>query len=453
MRNWARDLVNPIPAARREHPAVAGATVLALLALAVYCGVTRHIPLLSSPSGTTVRAEFAQANFVNDQTPVRVGGVDVGYVSAVRLDSRRDLAVVTMRLSNPQVAVKRDALAAIRWRTMLGGTFFIDLDPGSPSAQPLGDATIPASHTSNQVEFDDLDQVFAGRTADGPRVFLREMRSALADPPGFDRALSALTTMTPTIAGGAAAIRGQDSDDLRHLVAGSAATVAALGHDTSALQGLVIGMQGTLDVTDRERNALGRTIDLSPGALDSTSTTMRDVAQTLDHLDPLVASLRPGARELAPATAAATPALQALQALLADAKPLLAPLGGALASLASAGRAGVPLMQRLTPTLTRLRTGIDPWLASRDAATGMRTYAAIGPTLAAIDSGASEFDGEGYWLHFPSQADTRTVVLGLPGGSGTAPAASMCSQRGVSAVRCAALIVALQQIFGPGARR
>ena len=442
MRAWVRDLVNPIPAARREHPLAAGLLLLAAIALLAYCGVAHRIPLLGGESGTLVRAQFTAANFVDDQTPVRVGGVDVGHVTSARLEPRRNLALVTMRITNRHVVVRRDALAAIRWRTLLGGTFYIDLDPGSPSAPPLGATAIPVAHTSTQVEFDDLAQVFAHRTADGPRVFLHEMRAALADRAAVGSALRALTDSTPTIAAGLAPMRGSEPHDLRRLVAATGASAGALARDTAALRGVVTGMQGTFAVTAGHRRALGRMIELSPPALDATAQTMRRLDVTLSHLDPLVTALRPGARALAPATAAATPTMGALRTLLTDARPLLRSLGGSLTALSHAGGAGVPLMRALTPTLTRLRTQLDPWLARRDASTGLRTYEALGPTFGAIDAAASEMDGEGYWLHFPSQTDTRSIVVG------GAPAQRMCDAHGVDHARCAAVLAALSRAFG-----
>jgi ABC-type transporter Mla subunit MlaD len=445
-----RDLVDPIPATRREHPLAAGAIVLALLALFVYSCITHSIPLVSHDAGRIVRAEFKSANFVDNQTPVRVGGVDVGHVSAVHLNADRGRALVTMRITNPHLVVKRDALATIRWRTLLGGTFYIDLDPGSPSAASLADSVIPASHTAAQVEFDDLNQVFAGRTAHGPRVFLRETRQALADRGVVGAALRSLSTSTPTIAAGVAPLRGRRSDDLRRLVAATGTTTAALARDTVALQRLVTRMDGTFAVTAAERRALGRLIELSPGALDSTAQTMRRLDVTLGHLDPLVAALRPGARALGPATSAATPALGALRALLGDARPLLGSLRPSLASLARAGRQGTPLMRGLMPTLARMRTELDPWLARRDPSTGMRTYEALGPAFGAIDSGAGELDGEGYWLHFPTQTDTRSIAVGLPGGTGVASLRSLCRTRSVDHGRCDSVIAALGHILGSG---
>jgi hypothetical protein len=105
------------------------------------------------------------------------------------------------------------------------------------------------------------------------------------------------------------------------------------------------------------------------------------------------------------------------------------------------------------PTLTRLDTQIDPWLARRDPTTGMKTYEALGPTFAAIDSGASEMDGEGYWLHFPTQTDLRSIVLSLPGGSGLKPASSLCTRPGINLSRCASVIAALDRVFGGQGRR
>jgi virulence factor Mce-like protein len=449
---WLDDLVNPIPATRREHPLASGLIVLATIVVLVVCAVTHRIPLLSGEHGTLVRAQFAAANFVDDQTPVRIGGVDVGHVTSVHLGSQRDRALVTMRITKPHVVVGHDAMAAIRWRTMLGGTFYIDLDPGSPSAAPLGSGTIPLTRTSTQVEFDDLDQVFAHPTSNAPRVFLREMRAALSDRGATDSALHALTTDTPTVATGIAALRGQRSDDLRRLVASTGATARALARDTAALRGLVTGMRSTFAVTAAQRGVLGRLIELSPPALDATASTMQRLDATLGHLDPVASALRPGARALAPATAAATPALRALRTLLDDSRPLLHSLRGSLAALSQAGRAGTPLMRGLMPTLARLGTELDPWLARHDPSTGLRTYEAIGPTFGAIDSGASEMDGEGYWLHFPTQTDSRSIVLGLPGGTGLAPARSLCTAHGVARARCASVLAALDRVFG-GARR
>jgi hypothetical protein len=110
-------------------------------------------------------------------------------------------------------------------------------------------------------------------------------------------------------------------------------------------------------------------------------------------------------------------------------------------------------MRALTPTLERLQTQIDPWLAQIDPTTGMRTYEAIGPTFAAIDSGASELDGEGYWLHFPTQTDLRSIVVGLPNGAGVASARSICALPGVNLGRCDGVLAALGSLFGGPQKR
>jgi hypothetical protein len=60
-------------------------------------------------------------------------------------------------------------------------------------------------------------------------------------------------------------------------------------------------------------------------------------------------------------------------------------------------------------------------------------------------------DGEGYWLHFPTQTDLQSIVLSFP--SGSAPASSLCTRPGINLSRCASVIAALERVFGGQGRR
>ena len=439
---WIENLFNPLPR-RRTHVVRTGAVLLTVIGLAVYASVSHNIPLVRIDGGHVVRAEFKSANFVYAGTPVRVGGVDVGRVDKTHLDPARRVAIVEMRLNDNAPTIKRDALAHLRWRTMLGGTFYVDLQPGSPSAPPLGVGPIPTSQTGSQVEFDHITQIYAGHTAGAQRTVVRELRRALDAPTSVGTALATLSATVPTIEQGTAPVLGREPGDLRKLVAATSKTVAALGDDADRLSGLVTGAAGTFGTLARERRALGETVELSPSALDSTDATMRRLNTTLGHLDPVVTRLRPGARTLYAATRGARPTLVSAERLLRDARPLLRSLSPAFASLQRASADGAPLMRGLLPTLDRLRDELLPWLDRRDPGTGLRTSEAIGPTLGAIASAAGEFDSGGYMLHFPSQTDQRSVVTGLP-TCGPLPTRQQ--------TRCDSLAATLRAVFG-GRRR
>ena len=401
--------LEPVPAAHREHPLRIGFAVLAAGTLALWFCLTHSLPFLTHQHGRLVRAEFASANQVDTRTPVRVGGVDVGKVDAIQLEPGRRVALVTMRISDSGVTLHSDASADLRWRTMLGGRMYVALDPGSPSAPPLGERTIPADRTDSQVEFDHLNQVYDRDTPHWQRTVLHELPTALSQ----GRAAAAIDALSPsldTVAHGVEPMLGTQPDDLTRLVQATARTARALGADRRQLQGLVDGAAATLGTTAAHHAALGGAMQLTPPALDETIAAMRRVRTTLADLDPLVASLRPGVRVLPTAARTTRPALITADDLLRRARPLLRDLGPAMRSLGVASAAGRPLLRDLDPTVTRLRDELTPFLGYRDQDTGLRVYQAIGPTMSVLASAAGEFDGEGYWLHFPVEPGERTVA-------------------------------------------
>ena len=454
LRNALRRRLDFVPAQQRPRHGLIGAVVLAVAALALFSAVTHNIPLLRGEPGRVVRAEFASANQVSARTPVRVAGVEVGKVDEVGPGRAPGTAIVTMRITNDDIVLKRDAQADIRWRTLLGGNMYIDIRPGSSSAPALDGEVIPVDRTSSQVELDDVNQVFDGQTAEAERTLLREFRRGFADPESAGAAIEALGPSLRTVGRGVEPLRGTESDDLRRLVAATAQTVEGLGRDSAALRDLVAGGRRTLAVTNARRSELGELIELTPPSLDSTLTTMVRLRTTLDHLDPLVARLRPGARALAPATLAAAPTLDQAEALLREARPILRDAGPALDALRRASLTGVPLLRALDPTVRRLDGELLPFLARRDPATRLRNYEAIGPAFSAVGGSAAEFNDLGFVIQFPAPGGPNSALTasGAPPGSsaGSRLLVRQCERNASTAERgrCAAAARLVARIFG-----
>lgn len=412
LREAVRGFTDPRPARASQNHVRNGAILVGVVAFVCYCAFTANIPLIRGEPGKPVRAEFAATNQVDDETPVRVAGVEVGKVKKVEAagDPRRG-SVVTFRVTDDGVSVRRDARAEIRWKTLLGGEMYIDLHPGSPSAPELGDATIPASRTSSQVELDDVLRPYNGNTEQAQRGVLKGLAVGFGTPGAAGKSLETLPALR-TVERGMRPLRGRARDDVRMLTAATAKTVEALGEDPAALQGLVSGADRTLRAVRNRREDLGELIERSPATLDDTAVTMTRLRATLDHLDPLVSRLRPAARELAPASNTATPALRQANALLAQARPLLRNARPAFANLERAGRAGAPLLRKLNPILHRVDSEVIPFLNTRDEETKLRTFEAIGPFFAAAGGAGAEFDKEGYRfrLTVPSGSNSGVTV-------------------------------------------
>lgn len=405
------------------HPSArTGAVVIGLVALVLVAAITHYVPLLSGSSGQEVRAEFLAANQVNQYTPVRVDGVRVGTVKSIGPGDSANTSLVTMSIDEHHLKLHSDASASVRWRTILGGNMFVDVQPGSASAPPLGGAVIPASHTSSQVELDQLVQIYAGRTAEDQRAMLRGLRATFTDAAGIGRTIRTAGPSLATIGRGLAPLRGSQTDDLRQMVASTARTATGLGQDPAALQALVDNADRALAVADARRLDIDHLLALAPSSLHSMRTTLARLMTTLAHLDPVVARLRVAAPLLAPAANAATPTLRQAQILLSKARPLLADATPTFIALARASATGVPLIHGLSPTVNRLNSDILPFLRRRDNGTQLLNYEAIGPFFSSIDSIASSLNAAGHMLQFAVAPGPNSV---LPLNSRPATAAAL----------------------------
>ena len=86
---------------------------------------------------------------------MRIAGVEVGKVISTERDG--DATKVTFTVDGAGRPIHDDAFAAIRPRIFLEGNFFVELDPGSPSAPEMDSGgTIPVSHTSTAVQLDEV---------------------------------------------------------------------------------------------------------------------------------------------------------------------------------------------------------------------------------------------------------------------------------------------------------
>ena len=363
-----------------------GAIFSAFVAIFLFIIYTKpSIPFLGG-GGQTVTANFAYAaDVVPGRTPVRVYGVDVGTVSGVELNPHGRGVRVTMSVSG--VRLHSDATASLRWRTLLGLNYYVDLLPGSPSAPRLGNATIPESRTSSQVELDQVLEPLNGKGRQALGTMIDQFDAGFSDPAAMRQTFQAAGPAMRNLAAGLPGLRGtQPGTDLPKLIASTNRWMGALASEDATLGSMVSSGATALSVTAANRIDLGATFDNAPGALAQTQATMVRLRTTLSTLDPIARQLEPGAGKLYAAAVEARHALSAATPLLATLKPTLAAIRPSVNSLAAAAKVGTPVIDNLTPILQRTLTSYIPWLNTTDSETKLKEYEAIGPTLASVSS-------------------------------------------------------------------
>jgi virulence factor Mce-like protein len=276
-------------------PFRAGILALVLVVLFTYFGFSKANPFANPYE---FKAVFNDVNNLKPKSPVRIAGVEVGKVVKVEpVSDGEGAAEVTMELEEKALPIKEDAELKIRPRIFLEGNFFVDLEPGSPSADELeADETIPVTQTAAPVQWGDLLTALQSDTRSDLQTFLREYSKALdrGGAEGFNEAIRYWEPAYRNSSLANDATLGQDADhDLQRVLRGQQKTFAAIVEDERALKDLVTNFSVTAGAFAREDAALAASIP-------ALRETLRIGHPALASLNSALPSLRAFARDALP---------------------------------------------------------------------------------------------------------------------------------------------------------
>ncbi len=414
---WRRYDRTPVKDLGRSNPTRFGVIVIVILLIAAYFGFTKHIPF---KHGFRLKAVFSTAVNVRKSSPVRIAGVDVGKVSHIAREGNAGL--VTMEIESSGLPIHSDATVKIRPRTFLEGNWFVELQPGSPSAKVLSSgATLPITQTSDPVQ---LDQVLDALNTD-TRANLQNFLIGYGD--GLTRKPDAAENaeQDPELYGlnGAQALnkayqRGPSS--LRATAVLNQAITGTVPNDLSALVASIGKVTSALNVHEQQLgelivnfNAFFRSFADQSASLRATVAELPSSLSAIDRGFPALGAALPPARTFAldilpgvkatPATVTATlPWIEQVQASLAPNE-----LGGVAEGLAEAApwlaqaaeRTGpLPAADRSCSASARRTSSSRP--ATRSCRTerarpASKTTRSSGTALVGLNSIGQNFDGNG----------------------------------------------------------
>ncbi len=319
--------------ARRRLPSpLIGALLLIVAIVGPYIAFSKHIPFTGH--GYELTATFHNAVAIAPKSPVRIAGVDVGEVLDTSSAGRN--TDVHFTVDEDALPVSADAQVKIRPRIFLEGNYFLELDPGSPSAPELASGeTIPVGQTATAVQFDEILTALQapqrnqlGRLLEGYGTALTHQPTAAEDETQDPRVrgLSAAEALNLSFDSGAKAGRagsqvaeaflGTEPHDLSLLISGAARTFGAVSLHEQQLRDLVSNWNRFTGALAAESVNLGRTLDELPETLETTRSSLANLSRTLPVLRRWALELRPALAEL-PAT------IDAANPWLAQAQPLL----------------------------------------------------------------------------------------------------------------------------------
>ncbi len=397
-----------------------------------YLAFTGHVPFTSY--GYELKATFSNSANIADKSPVRIAGVEVGQVISSSRDGND--TVVTFTVEGSGRPIHSDAFAEIRPRIFLEGNFFIELNPGSPSAPEMSSgATIPVSRTSTAVQLDEVLSALQSPVRADLSHLLESYGEALTRKPnaaedatqlpevqgktgaeGLNGALHYGGTAGRYSAQVSNAFLGTQDGDLSRLILGAGQTFGAFASREADLKGLIDNFEVFTGALAAQSANLSTTIRL-------LSPTLKTAHTSLVSLDRTLPPLRTYAIELTPAVAALPGLISASKPWLNQVRPLLTGKeGGGVAKLlreltpglAGAAQAGkvnaLPELNQLSLCTTKVLVPTGNQTINDRFSTGGPNYREFFYALSNLAGVGQNFDGNGPFLRLQAGGGGQLVA-------------------------------------------
>ena len=413
----------------------AGLIAIVVIVIGCYFGFTKSNPFANKYE---LSAAFRTANDIKAGSAVRVAGVNVGKVKSVEtIDPSSQLgrkgagAIVHMELDKTGLPIKADARAKIRPRIFLEGNWFVDIRPGSPSADELPEgATIPVQQTSAPVQFGQVLTALQSDTRQDLQIVLDEYGRALSKggARGYNASIPYWTKAFRDSAIVNDAMLGQESHDLSGYLRGAARFARGLDRDPRALKDLLTNLAVTADAFASEESNLSAAIHELPRTLVAGRSALGELNGAFPSLRRFVAEMRPAVRSSGPSLDATLPLVKQLRGFVrkSELRGLVHDLRPTVPDLTELNEGGVGLQQELRLLSSCTNEVLTPW---RNDTVPDKNFPASGPVyqeqvkwLPGIAAESRNFDANGQYVRSLSNGaqyayglnDGRFFLTGAP---------------------------------------
>ncbi len=403
------------PGGKKRGPnplVVAAVTIVLAVAITFWAFNGRQIPFVHH---YTLYALVRNDLDIIPQSPVRIGGIDVGQVTGT--SAAGGLTKIAFSMQSNGLPVHKDATVTIRDRLFLEGGYYLQLEPGSPSAPVAHDGwTIPVSNTAYPVQFYQLLSTFDVATRQSLENTLNTLNEAFS-PPGNEQPTtansgagglkSAIPQLTPTlkdVAWVTQALHGTQPGDVERLLSSASDVTVTLQRNSAPLADLVTSLDrasSALAASDgalaQSVSGLDQTLRVSPSALSAVDHALPPLTKLASTLDPslklappILTGINSAVNEL---IAIVRPAERAR--LLTSLKATFNQFPGLLTKLAGV----FPVTKAVTDCL---QTHVTPILKQQvpdgPLSSGEPVWQDFVHSLVGVSSAGQSFDANGYWL-------------------------------------------------------
>jgi phospholipid/cholesterol/gamma-HCH transport system substrate-binding protein len=425
-----------------------GLALVIVLAIASYLAFSKQVPWGDE---FEIKAVFGSAQNVRPDSPVRIAGVNVGKVTEIEpLQAAQDdgtiaasdvsdataggsgtsgqqAAVVTMELTDDALPLHTDATFKLRPRLFLEGNYFVDMKPGSPNAEEIGDGhTFPINQTAYSVQLDQVLTTLQSDVRADLQTFLDQFGNALTKyggSKGFQELYRSSLGAFKYTSLVNEALLGTQPGDLQGTIRGLDRVVAALGRNESTLQSLVTNLRVFSGSFAAEDEALGRAIEVLPDVLTASRPAFANLNASFPALRAFAREALPGVRSTPATLDAATPFVEQVRALVSrpELRGLVADLRPTIPKLAKLADTSVDFLDTSRQLASCFNEVVIPW--SEDTVNPVdptnqyphepvgRVFEETAYGLTGIASESRSGDANGQYIRVEAGGGNNTVVI------------------------------------------
>jgi phospholipid/cholesterol/gamma-HCH transport system substrate-binding protein len=348
---------------QKRAPTLGNILVIVLFALSCF-GLLLFLwesfggPVPLKPRGYQFTIAFPRSLALAEQSDVRISGVDVGHVVALKA-GHEGRTITTVELSSQYAPIRADTHAILRQKTLLGETYVQLIPQGHPlgrSGPYLPDGgRLPQSQVEPSVTLDDILSLLDPKTRHDFQVWMQSVQPGIAGRGEQINSDFAVLQPFAEHANKLVGVLASQEGALTELIKGTGEVFDALGERDHQLRGLIVNGQHTFHAVAEEHQAFAKTWTLLP-AFERNST------KAFKELDRFSTIANPFFDEFAPTQ-------RALSALLHQAEPFAPTFDKFLTSLGPLTKAatkGLPAVQQSTQLTIPLLENIRPLLHNFD---------------------------------------------------------------------------------------
>jgi phospholipid/cholesterol/gamma-HCH transport system substrate-binding protein len=319
---------------RQLNPLVIAALVIAVTLFIIYYAFHQGLPFVSKYTDYAVVNNSVN---VRADSPVRIAGIDIGAVAGTTPDG--NLTKIAFSIQDNGLPIHKDATITIRDRLFLEGGYYLQLDPGSPSAPvaPQG-WTIPVQNTATPVQFYKILSTFNSSARTDLEQTLNTLNQAFSPTPGapasdsgaggLKQAIPQLTPLMKDVSYVSQALTGTHAGDVERLLRTASLLTTTLNDNGSTLNSLIGGLNQSTSALVAQDSDLARTISGVDQTLQVAPAALTAINAALPPLANLARTLTPSLRVSPPLLSTLSTTVAQLSRLITPAKrgPLLTAL-------------------------------------------------------------------------------------------------------------------------------